>query len=115
MIYVYNPSPTEVALLWLIRQHESSQDYTAANPLSSATGGYQDIKSTWMMLCNLAGYSISQYPTAESAPPAVQDTCNLILLRLYGANSLASWQASGPYPKFSEVQGMLQAVGVVNP
>jgi hypothetical protein len=112
--YIFNPSPTEKALLWLIRQRESSQDYTAANPLSSAKGGYQDITSTWLIICNLAGYSIAQYPTADAAPPEVQDTCNLILLRLYGANSSHSWQASGPYPKYSEVQGMLTAAGVPN-
>jgi hypothetical protein len=113
--YVFNPSPTEKALLWLVRQHESSQNYTAANPLSSAEGAYQDITSTWTILCNLAGYSVVQYPDANSAPAAVQDICNLILLRLYGANSSKSWEASGPYPKYTEVQGMLAAAGVVNP
>ena len=115
MIYVFNPSPTERALLWLIRQHESSQNYTAANPLSSAEGAYQDITSTWIVLCNLAGYSVMQYPTADAAPADVQDTCNLILLRLYGANSSKSWAASGPYPTYAEVQGMLRAAGVVDP
>lgn len=115
MTYVFNPSPTELALLWLIRDHESNGNYTAANPLSSAEGAYQDIKSTWMILCNLAGFSVTQYPTAASAPPAVQDICNLILLRLYGANSSKSWAASGPYPKYSEVKGMLLAAGVDDP
>ncbi len=115
MSYVFNPSPTEKALLWLIRQHESSQNYTAANPLSSATGAYEDITSTWLVLCNLAGFSVTQYPNAKSAPPEVQDVCNLILLRLYGANSSKSWAASGPYPKYSEVQGMLRAAGVADP
>lgn len=115
MTYAFNPSPTEQALLWLIRQHESSQNYTAANPLSSAEGAYQDIASTWMVICNLAGYSVTQYPNANSAPAEVQDVCNLILLRLYGANSSKSWAASGPYPKYSEVRGMLGAAGVANP
>lgn len=115
MIYEFNPSPTERALLWLIRQHESSQDYTAANPFSSAEGAYQDITKTWQSICTLAGYSTTLYPHANAAPPSVQDTCNLILLRLYGANSPQSWAASGPYPKFSEVQGMLRAAGVVDP
>jgi hypothetical protein len=114
-MYAYNPSPAELALLWLIRQHESGQNYQAANPLSSAEGGYQDITSTWQILCNLAGYSVKTYPTADSAPPAVQDTCNLILLRLYGPSSSKSWQASGPYPTFQEVQGMLAAAGIANP
>lgn len=114
-MYVNNPSPAEQALLWLISHRESNDNPTAANPLSSATGEYQDIKTTWQMLCNLAGYSITQYPTAASAPAEVQDTCNLILLRLYGPNASQSWLASGPYPTFAEVKGMLIAAGITNP
>ena len=43
-----------------------------------------------------AGFSLSQYPTAMSAPPAVQDAAALWLLENYGPNQTITWAASAP-------------------
>jgi hypothetical protein len=114
-MYAYNPTPAETALLWLIGERESSWNPTATNPDSSATGLFQFILGTWQSFATLAGVDITQYPTAASAPAAVQQTVALLLLRLVGPNSSESWQASGPYPTFQECQGMLASVGIINP
>ncbi|MCU1451940.1 MAG: phage tail tape measure protein [Acidimicrobiales bacterium] len=52
-------------ILATIRQMESGGDYGARNPVSSASGAYQFIDSTW------GGYG--GFPRAFMAPPAVQD------------------------------------------
>lgn len=109
----FNPSPGEKSLLWLIRQHESSQNYQATNPNSSAQGAYQFILATWQMIMQLLG--ITGFASANAAPAAVQDLAALELLRMVGPNSSESWQASGPYPTYQEVLGMLTAAGVANP
>lgn len=114
-MYVYNPSPAETALLWMIGNRESSWNPTAANPGSSARGLFQFILATWQSFGGLAGVDLTQYPTADKAPAAVQEAVALLLLREVGPNSSESWQASGPYPTFQEVQGMLKAAGIANP
>jgi hypothetical protein len=114
-MYSYNPSPAETALLWLIGDHESKWNPTAANSTSSARGIFQFILSTWQTFGALAGVDLTAYPTADRAPIAVQQAVALLLLREVGPNSSESWQASGPYPTFAEVQGMLAAAGIVNP
>lgn len=114
-MYPYNPSPAEEALLWLIGHRESNWNPTAANPNSSAKGLFQFVLGTWQSFGGLAGVDLAQYPTAAAAPAAVQQAVALLLLREVGPNSSESWQASGPYPTFAEVKGMLQAAGVANP
>jgi len=98
----FNPSPQESALLAEIRRRESSANYaalppkpTSDNPHPTASGAYQFINSTWRDTSDATG--VPQYATARQAPRWVQDVNALHLLRKYGANSSASWQASGPY------------------
>lgn len=111
-MYVYNPSPAETALLTLIEHRESGGNPTAQNPTSSASGLYQFILGTWQSFARLAGVDLTQYPTAKSATPEVQDAVALLLLREVGPNSSESWQASGPYPTYQEVRMMLKSVGI---
>ncbi len=56
-----------------IQGHESRHagGYLAKNRRSTASGAYQFLNSTWRWLSKKAGYP--GYPTARSAPPAVQD------------------------------------------
>jgi Transglycosylase SLT domain len=110
-MYAYNPTPAETSLIWLIVQRESSWNPTAANPDSSARGLGQFILGTWQSWATMAGVNITQYPTADTAPEAVQLAVILLMLRVVGPNSTESWAASGPYPTFQEVEGMLTAAG----
>lgn len=61
------PEIDAIKLTELIKQAESTGDYTAVNPSpdSTASGAYQYIDSTW------GGYG--GYKRAAEAPPAVQD------------------------------------------
>lgn len=92
----FNPTPQESATLAEIRRRESSGDYGATNPKSTASGAYQFINRTWQDTSKKTGVPL--YATAKEAPQWVQDVNALDLLREHGPNSSASWQASGPYP-----------------
>jgi len=59
-------------ILSALKSKESSGDYNAKNPKSSASGGYQFIDSTWRSLSNKYGVG-TEYKTAKSAPSEVQD------------------------------------------
>lgn len=59
-------------ILATIRQMESSNNYTAQNPTSSASGAYQFIDSTWQSLTKKFGIG-TEYRSAKDAPPAIQD------------------------------------------
>jgi hypothetical protein len=71
-------------ILSALKSKESSGDYNAKNPKSSASGGYQFIDSTWRSLSNKYGIG-TEYKTAKSAPPEVQD----IVAARYVADILA--------------------------
>jgi hypothetical protein len=63
-------------------------------PLSTASGPFQDINSTWREGLQLAGVTNpEQYPTAMSAPPDVQIKVNGALYDKYGEKP---WAASAP-------------------
>lgn len=71
-------------ILSALKSKESSGDYNAKNPKSSASGGYQFIDSTWQSLSNKYGVG-TEYKTAKSAPTEVQD----IVAARYVADILA--------------------------
>jgi muramidase (phage lysozyme) len=71
-------------ILSALKSKESSGDYNAKNPKSSASGGYQFIDSTWRSLSNKYGIG-TEYKTAKSAPSEVQD----IVAARYVADILA--------------------------
>jgi hypothetical protein len=86
----------------LIRQRESGGDYGAWNYVdiadptayargATASGAYQIVNSTWREGMGLAGLDPNQYPTARSAPPAVQDK---VAAALYAKHGTAPWDAS---------------------
>lgn len=60
-------------ILDTIRTLESRGDYTVRAEGSSAAGAYQFITSTWRHWAGEAGVSTDLYPTADMAPPHVQD------------------------------------------
>ena len=54
-----------------VRRHESGGDYRAENPVSTASGAYQFLDSTWRTMSARAGHR--GWGHAASAPPWVQD------------------------------------------
>lgn len=60
-------------ILDTIRTLESGGDYTVRNAHASAAGAYQYITSTWQHWATEAAVDTNLYPTADSAPPHVQD------------------------------------------
>jgi hypothetical protein len=54
-----------------VRRHESGGNYQAKNPVSTASGAYQFLDSTWRTLSARAGHN--GYSHAASAPPHIQD------------------------------------------
>lgn len=98
---VFDATPQEAAILAQVRQRESRGDYSAIASLCNptcASGAYQFKDSTWRMAAANTGVG-TQFATAGSAPPEVQDINALWLLRYAGGNPNASiaWAASGPY------------------
>lgn len=89
------PTPAETAMLGEIRRRESSGDYEARNPDSTASGAYQFINGTWKLASGLTG--VPQYARAADAPEWVQDANALHMLRTHGPNASITWAASGPY------------------
>src|SRR5581483_8270173 len=69
--------------------------YTATNPYSTASGAYQFTNPTWRRYASAAGVDLSQYPTAASAPPAVQDA---VFNQAVSQNGLGDWTCPGCNP-----------------
>src|SRR5712664_2934123 len=99
----YAPTAAEAFLLALIRHRESGGNYTATNMVSTASGAYQFINSTWAAVAKGSGVGTT-YAHALDAPPVVQDYNALMLLRASGPNSSYSRKASGPYPTLAECE-----------
>lgn len=97
MGYTFNPTPAEASILQQVASRESSGNYLAQNPKTSASGAYQFVNDTWQMASAATG--VPYYPTAASAPASVQDINALWLLRYAGGdpNASVAWAASGPY------------------
>ena len=74
---LYRPAETQYVppggFLACVRRHESDTagGYRAENPVSTASGAYQFLDSTWRTVSRGAGYPSSH---AADAPPWVQDT-----------------------------------------
>ena len=65
---------------------ESSNNYKAQNPTSTASGAYQFLDTTWQGLSAAKGYSKAKY-----APASVQDAA---ALELYNQAGTSPWAAS---------------------
>jgi hypothetical protein len=76
----------------LVKNFESGGNYTAVNPTSSASGAYQFTNPTWAQYAGQIGVDTSQYPTAASAPPAVQDA---VFNQAVSQRGLGDWTCPG--------------------
>ncbi|HEY2616158.1 MAG TPA: hypothetical protein VGI78_02360 [Acetobacteraceae bacterium] len=86
--------------LQAVAQRESGGDPTALNYVAkadpsaydrgaTASGKYQMVNSTWQQAAQWAGVDTGKYPTARSAPEAVQDQ---VASALYDHSGTAPWQ-----------------------
>ena len=73
-----------------VRRHESGGNYRAENPVSTASGAYQFLDSTWRTMSARAGHG--GWGHAASAPPHVQDA-----VAQYTVNSgwRSAWNGTG--------------------
>lgn len=78
----------------LVKSFESGGNYTAQNP-SGASGAYQFVPSTWQRFASQLGIDTTQYPTAASAPPQVQDA---VFQQAYSQVGLRPWTCAGCDP-----------------
>lgn len=58
----------------------------------TASGGYQITNSTWKLFAPAAGVDVSQYPSAMSAPAAVQTS---VFQQIVSSNGLSDWTCPG--------------------
>jgi hypothetical protein len=95
-------------ILAALKYKESSGNYSAKNPKSTARGAYQFIDSTWRSLTKQYGVG-TEYSNAQSAPDRVQDA----VARAYVKDILAQndnditkvplvWYTGNPQGKLSE-------------
>jgi hypothetical protein len=80
------------SLAGLVQHFESGGNYTAVNPQSGAGGAYQFVPSTWNQYASQIGVNTSQYPTAQSAPPNVQDA---VFQQAVSQRGLGDWTCPG--------------------
>ena len=73
-----------------VRKHESGGNYQAENPVSTASGAYQFLDSTWRTMSARAGHS--GWGHAALAPPHIQDA-----VAIYTVNSgwASAWNGTG--------------------
>jgi len=73
-----------------VRRHESGGNYQAENPVSTASGAYQFLDSTWRTMSARAGHS--GWGHAASAPPHIQDA-----VAIYTVDSgwRSAWNGTG--------------------
>lgn len=79
----------------LVQRYESGGNYAATNPTSTASGAYQFTNPTWNQYASQIGVDTSQYPTAASAPPAVQDA---VFQQAVAQRGLGDWTCPGCNP-----------------
>jgi resuscitation-promoting factor RpfA len=90
-------TPTEPAaheppggFLACVRRHESGGNYQAENPVSTASGAYQFLDSTWRTMSARAGHS--GYGHAASAPPHIQDA---VAVHTVNSGWSSAWNGTG--------------------
>lgn len=74
------------SLAALVQHFESGGNYGAVSATSTASGAYQFTNPTWQQYAGQLG--ITQYPTAASAPAAVQDQ---VFGQAVSQNGLGDW------------------------
>jgi hypothetical protein len=73
-----------------VRRHESGGNYRAENPVSTASGAYQFLDSTWRTMSARAGHS--GWGHAADAPPAVQDA---VAIHTVTSGWRSAWNGTG--------------------
>ena len=85
--------PVRVApggFLACVRRHESGGDYRAENPVSTASGAYQFLDSTWRTMSGRAGHP--GWGHAAHAPAWVQDAVAVFTVQSGWASA---WNGTG--------------------
>ena len=78
--------------LAIIAQYESNNGTQLQNPQSTASGIWQDVNGTWAQALSLCSCgTTTQYPSAISAPPAVQAAANAAL---YNGQGFSPWSSN---------------------
>lgn len=92
VVFAASCMPSTHPFLVCVRAHESDTagGYQAQNPVSSASGAYQFIDSTWRNVSAQAGYP--GYAKARHAPMHVQDS---VALWTYHNVGRSPWAGTG--------------------
>jgi hypothetical protein len=87
--------PAFNSLADMVKYYETrgeANPYTAVNPQSGAAGAYQFVPSTWRQYAGQMGVNTGQYPTANVAPPQVQDA---VFSQAVAQRGLGDWTCPG--------------------